>query len=65
MLSVGGNEGTLGQCTTLMLCAAAVNEKLAPAACGSHHIFLINPCWLVIMRLPIKSITAGLTCVAA
>jgi len=48
-----------------MLCAPAAKEKLAPTACGTHHIFLTQPVWLVIIRLPIKSITAGLTWVAA
>src|SRR2546429_53963 len=48
-----------------MLRTPAVNERLAPATCGTHHNFLIHGFWLTIMSLPRKSINAGLACVAA
>jgi hypothetical protein len=50
--------------TSLTLCTPAATETPEPAACGNHHIFRISPYWLVIMRLPMKSISNGLTCVA-
>ena len=51
--------------TSRVLCTPAYREKPEPADCGSHHILRIHLCWLTIMRLPMKSITSGLTCVAA
>jgi len=47
-----------------MLCTPAENETPAPAACGTHHIFLTHGRRFVIILCPTKSITAGLTCVA-
>ena len=42
----------------------AANEKPAPAACGTHHIFRTHGRRFVIILCPTKSITAGFTCVA-
>jgi hypothetical protein len=47
------------------LCAPAANERLAPAVWGSHQNFRNKGYWLLIIRFPMKSMTAGLTCVAA
>ncbi len=48
-----------------MLCIPAANETPAPAACGTHHIFLTHGRRFVIILCPKKSITAGFICVAA
>jgi hypothetical protein len=43
----------------------AATETPLPAACGSHHSFRAIRKRLTIIHLPTKSITRGLTCVAA
>src|SRR5262249_23739070 len=58
-------EGKFDYGTIRMLCMAALNETPEPTTCGSHHTLRSRGRWLTIIRLPIKSNTRGLTCVAA
>ena len=48
-----------------MLCTPANTDIPVPADCGSHHILRSKGYRLVIIFRPIRSITKGLTCVAA
>lgn len=51
--------------TRLMLCIPALKEIPAPAACGTHHTLRTHGCRLLIILCPRKSMSVGLTCVAA
>ena len=51
--------------TSPRLCIPAPKESPAPAACGTHQIFLTHGRRFVSILWPRKSITVGLTCVAA